>query len=355
MANGHTGMCRRVAVVGLGMGSLPHLKSLADLSDRIEVVGAFSRSEERRRACAMRFGLPVTDDLERLIDDPSISAVVLLTPPNARLELVERFAKAGKHILMEKPVERTTAAASQIVDLCRRSGVTLGIVLQHRFRKGAEQLKEALAAGILGDIAAAHLVVPWWRPQSYYDEPGRGTFARDGGGVLISQAIHSLDLLLSLAGPVDEVAAITATTALHRMEAEDFVGAGLTFANGAVGALMATTALYPGGAERITIAGTLGTAHLESSSLEMLFLDGRHERFGEPSATGGGADPMAFPHDWHLALHRDFYDALDEGREPRIPGHEALHVHRLIDTLLQSAKERRTVSLLRKDDARQTS
>jgi predicted dehydrogenase len=338
-------MRRRVAVVGLGMGALPHLKSLVDLADRIEVAGAFSRSPERRQACAERFGIAVTDELDGLIAEPSISAVVLLTPPNARLELVERFARAGKHILMEKPVERTTQAAERIVDLCAQADVTLGIVLQHRFRKGAEQLKAALASGLLGNIAAVQLVVPWWRPQGYYDEPGRGTYARDGGGVLISQAIHSLDLLLSLAGPVSEVAAIAATTSLHRMEAEDFVGAGLRFANGAAGSMMATTALYPGGPERITIAGTKGTATLESSSLEIALLDGGRERFGEPTATGGGADPMDFPHDWHLALHRDFYDALDESRAPRIPGHEALQVHRLIDALLQSARERRTVSL----------
>jgi predicted dehydrogenase len=139
------------------------------------------------------------------------------------------------------------------------------------------------------------------------------------------------------------VAAVASTTRLHRMESEDFVGAGLTFANGAAGALMATTAFYPGGAERITLAGTKGTAVLESGSLELSFLDGRQERFGETTATGGGADPMAFPHDWHLALHRDFYDALDEGREPRISGAEALQVHRLIDALLQSAREGRTV------------
>jgi predicted dehydrogenase len=336
-------MTRRVAVVGLGMGALPHLKSLVDLKGRIEVAGAYSRSEERRRACAERFGLPVTDDLDGLIADPSISAVVLLTPPNARQELVERFAGAGKHILMEKPVERTTAAAEAIVDTCKGAGVRLGIVLQHRFRRGAEQLKSALAEGVLGDLAAVHLTVPWWRPQGYYDEPGRGTYARDGGGVLISQAIHSMDLMLSLTGPVESVAAVASTTRLHRMESEDFVGAGLTFANGAAGALMATTAFYPGGAERITLAGTKGTAVLESGSLELSFLDGRQERFGETTATGGGADPMAFPHDWHLALHRDFYDALDEGREPRISGAEALQVHRLIDALLQSAREGRTV------------
>ena len=114
--------------------------------------------------------------------------------------------------------------------------MTLGIVLQHRFRAVAERLADRLASGALGTIAAVHIAVPWWRPQGYYDEPGRGTYARDGGGVLISQAIHTLDLALSLAGPVDEVVAVAGTTALHRMEAEDFVAAGIRFAERGVAA-----------------------------------------------------------------------------------------------------------------------
>lgn len=338
-------MRRKVAVIGLGMGAGPHLRSLLDLSDRIEVAGAFSRSPEKRRACAERFGLPVTGDLDALLADPSVSAVVLVTPPNARLEIVERCAAAGKHILMEKPVERTTEAASRIVETCRTAGITLGIVLQHRFRRNAERLADLLREGALGEVAAVHLAVPWWRGQGYYDEPGRGTLARDGGGVLISQAIHALDLATSLLGPVVEVTALAATTRLHLMESEDFVAAGLMFEGGIPGALMATTALYPGEAERLVVAGTRATASLETGRLALAFHDGRQDMFEETGGTGGGADPMAFPHHWHLALHRDFFDALDAGRAPRVPGIEALKVHRLIDALLRSAREGRAVTV----------
>jgi predicted dehydrogenase len=223
--------------------------------------------------------------------------------------------------------------------------VRLGVVLQHRFREGSSRLRKLLDDGALGRLATVQLLVPWWRPQSYYDEPGRGTLARDGGGVLISQAIHSLDLMLSLAGPVQEVAGIAGTSALHRMETEDFVGAGLAFANGALGGLVATTAAYPGGPERLVLGGTLATATLEAGTLTVAYQDGRAERFGEPAGTGGGADPMAFPHDWHLALHRDFFDALDTGRAPRVTGREALRVHRLIDALLESARTGRRTAV----------
>jgi predicted dehydrogenase len=187
--------------------------------------------------------------------------------------------------------------------------------------------------------------VPWWREQSYYDQPGRGTYARDGGGVLISQAIHTLDLMLSITGPVAEVAAVAGTTFLHRMEAEDFAGAGLRFTNGAVGVLAATTAAFPGSAESIVITFERGAARLQGGTLTVTRMDGGAAMMGEPAGTGGGADPMAFPHDWHRDLIADFVAAVREGRQPLVSGREALKVHRLIDALVLSSREKRTIAV----------
>jgi predicted dehydrogenase len=231
------------------------------------------------------------------------------------------------------------------VQSAETAGIKLGVVFQHRFREASEALRRRLAAGALGELAAANVICPWWRPQSYYDEPGRGTLARDGGGVLITQAIHTLDLLLSLTGPVAEVAAITGTTALHRMETEDFVGAGLRFANGAPGALLATTAAFPGFPERIELIGTKATAVLAAGVLTLHPHVGKTETIGEEQGTGGGADPMAFPHDAHRALLADFLDALDQDRSPRPSGREALGVHHLIDALLCASAEGRMVQV----------
>jgi UDP-N-acetyl-2-amino-2-deoxyglucuronate dehydrogenase len=334
----------RIAVIGLGMAITPHARSLLDLQGRVEVAYAFSRSEARRRAFAERFDFPTIGDLDRIVGDASVDAVMILTPPNTHLELVERFAGAGKHILLEKPLERSTERARRLVEAAEGAGVQLGVVFQHRFRDASEHLRKVLQQGALGELAAVNVISPWWRPQSYYDEPGRGTLARDGGGVLITQAIHTLDLLLSLTGPVAEVAAITGTTALHRMEAEDFAGAGLRFANGAYGALMATTAEYPGFPERIELIGTKGSAVLAAGVVTLYWQNGREERFGEEQGTGGGADPMAFPHDAHRALLADFLDALDQGRSPRVTGREALRVHDFIDAVLRSSAEGRAVA-----------
>jgi UDP-N-acetyl-2-amino-2-deoxyglucuronate dehydrogenase len=335
----------RIALIGLGMAVTPHARSLLDLRDRVEVAYAFSRSEARRRAFAARFDFPITGDLDRIFDDPAVGTVLILTPPNSHLELVRRCAAAGKHILLEKPLERSTERALQLVEAAETAGVKLGVVFQHRFREASEHLRTLLEGAVLGDFAAINVISPWWRPQSYYDEPGRGTLERDGGGVLITQAIHTLDLTLSLAGPVAEVAAIAGTTGLHRMEAEDFAGAGLRFANGALGALMATTAEYPGFPERIELIGAKATAILAAGVVTVHYHDGREERVGEEQGTGGGADPMAFPHDAHRALLTDFLDALDHDRAPRVSGREALRVHHFIDAVLRASAERRTVAI----------
>ena len=323
-------MASRVGIVGLGMAVAPHAKSLQDL--KVEVAYAYSPTAARRTQFAQRFPFPLTDSLEKILDDRSVNAVLILAPPNTHLELVEKCAAAGKHILLEKPLEVSLQKSEQLVKAAAK--VKLGIVLQHRFRPGAEKLRELLPQ--LGQLVSASAAIPNWRPQSYYDMPGRGTRARDGGGVLLTQAIHTLDLFLSFTGEPAEVRSFVTTTPVHKMETEDLVAAAVKFKNGAVGTVHATTTAYPGFPERIELIGTKGTALLEGPSLKVELADGK--RF-ETKAEGGGtgADPMAFPHDWHRALLEDFFASIKENREPRVSGAEALKVHRFIDRILRSA------------------
>lgn len=337
-----------IGIVGAGMAARPHALALKALTERIEVRGVYRRDPAARAAFCAEHGFPPAESLQALLDDAAVDALLILTPPNAREALVEAAARAGKHVLMEKPVERTTEAAERIVGTCDAAGVKLGIIFQHRYRAASQKLGDLMRTGSLGAVQAVQLSVPWWRPQSYYDQPGRGTFAQDGGGVLLTQAIHSLDLMLSLCGPVAEVAAIAATTGIHRMETEDFAGAGLRFANRAAGALMATTALYPGGAETLVLGCERATATLKAGTLTLDWLDGRQQSFGEQTgASGGGADPMAFPFAWHQAQIEDFVAAVQAGRDPISSGHTALNVHRLIDALLTSSREGRTTEVAR--------
>ncbi len=335
-----------IGVVGAGMGAKPHALALNAIRDTVEVRGIWRRNAEELSRFCSEYGFPAAPDYESLLADPEVKAILVITPPNARHDIVAAAAAAGKHVLMEKPVERSTAAAQAIVDLCDKAGVKLGIIFQHRFRAASKALAAKVASGELGALHAVHLVVPWWRPQEgYYDKPGRGTFAQDGGGVLITQAIHSLDLMLSLTGPVKAVTALAATTGLHKMETEDFVSGGLEFANGAFGALMATTANFPGGAESLTLNFERASATLTGGNLTLNWMDGRKETIGEASNSGGGADPMAFPFDWHQAQIEDFVEAVSEDRQPLSNGHTALNVHRLIDALIHSGREGKRVEV----------
>jgi predicted dehydrogenase len=329
----------RIAVIGAGLGSTPHFHSLRDLSGEADLVYVYGRSAERLAGVEVPTGTRKTTRLEDILEDSGIQAVLVLTPPNTHLELVQRSARAGKHVLVEKPLETDLNRANALVEACEEAGVTLAVMLQHRLREAAVALRALIASGELGQLVSATAAVRWWRPQSYYDEPGRGTLARDGGGVLITQAIHTLDLFLSLTPRVTEVAAFAATTPLHRMETEDIACAALRFSGGALGTLHATTASFPGFAERIEIVGTKGTAMLTAGKADFWWQDGRTESLGEESTLGGGADPMAFSNDAHRAVLAEFLDALDERRPPVNSGHAALLVHDVIDAVLQSSRE----------------
>lgn len=334
----------RIAVIGLGMAVTPHAKSLVDLKDRVEVVHAFSPSASRRASFAEKFPFPLADSLDTILADKSVDCVEILTPPNTHLDLVKKCAEAGKHILLEKPLEVSTERATALVEAASKAGVTLGVMLQHRFRPAALKLREMMREGALGKIVNCSTVIRLWRPQSYYDVEGRGTKARDGGGVLITQGIHTLDLMLSLAGSISEVRAYATTSSVHRMETEDLVAAAVKYENGAIGTIDATTAAYPGFPERIEIIGEKATASLAGSDLVVAHHDGRvTEMKTEYGGGGTGADPMAFPNDWHRAVIADFLDALDEKREPMISGAEALKVHRLIDAMLEAGASGQSV------------
>jgi predicted dehydrogenase len=340
----------RLAIIGLGMVLKPHLQSLRELSERVTIAACYTPSEARRRAFAVANpDLPLAASIDDILRDPSIDAVVILTPPNTHLELVERCAAAGKHVLLEKPIDGPLERSERAVAVMERAGLALGIVLQYRFRGCVEELRRRLAAGELGRLVSGSAQVRWWRAPAYFAEPGRGTLARDGGGVLLTQAIHTLDAFLHLAaieaGPIVRVSAMARTSPLRRIDTEDIACAAVAFANGAVGSIDCTTVSYPGFAERIELACENGTAVIAAEDLEIWSKDGRHEVVKGPASNAGGADPMAYTHAAHKGVITDFLDSLDEGRPPRVSGREALGVHRLIDAMLRSSVAGRAVEL----------
>jgi len=326
-----------IGVIGLGMAVRPHVLAVRDLAQKAAFIGGYSPSAERRAAFTQAYGLPAADSVEALLDDPRVHAVLVLTPPRTHADIALRAARAGKHVLLEKPVDVDLPRSRALVEGVEQAGRTLGVVFQHRFRQGPIALRELLRERALGDLVSVSASIRWWRPAEYYAQPGRGMKARDGGGVLLTQAIHTLDLLLDLVGPAASVMAQCRTSTLRSIDTEDVACATVTYAGGAVGVIDATTVAYPGYAERIDIAGTAGSAVIESEKLVV-------QRPGHPlleiagsGAGGGGADPMAFSHEPHRRLIEDFLDAVAAGRAPLVTGRNALAGHALIDAILASS------------------
>jgi UDP-N-acetyl-2-amino-2-deoxyglucuronate dehydrogenase len=327
-----------IAVVGLGMAHKPHIQSLRELKDRLRIVACQSPTAARRELfSATHPDLAVTGDLDAVLADPNVDAVILLTPPMTHRDLVLRCAAAGKHVLLEKPLDVTVERARQSVEAMQRADRRFGVVLQHRFRAASRKLISIVQSGELGELISASASVRWWRTGEYFAEPGRGMKARDGGGVLITQAIHTLDLFQSLTGPISRVAAMARTSPQRTIDTEDSVAAAISFQNGAIGTIDATTVAYPGFAEKIELACENGTAVLEAETLAVYYRDGRILRHEGAPSNSGGADPMAFSHEAHKALIVDFLDAVEAGREPAVSGREALKVQLLIEALLQSS------------------
>ena len=329
-----------IAIVGLGPGSEPHLASLAALKDRVDVRWCVTKGGAPQRQALLPDSTSFTSDLNEVLADTGVDAVVLATPAHTHLAIARQTLAAGKHTLVEKPLDISLERAEELVHIAEASKLCFGVVLQHRFRAGAVRLRELLLSDSLGQLQAGMLQVPWWRSQAgYYALGGRGTRERDGGGVLLTQAIHSLDLFRSLVGVRKVVAAQVITTAIHDMETEDFVSALLTLGNGAPGNLMATTAMYPGRAESIELVFTQANVSLMGGRLQVHYHDGRCEVVEGDAKTGSGDSIMDFSPDAHIALHRDFLDAITNNREPMASGREALLTHRLIEEILSAGAE----------------
>lgn len=326
-----------MVVIGLGIASKPHLAALRQLKTVVHVAGVYTRNTTRSAEVAAQFGWKAYDSMDEICADPRVDGAIIVTPPNARSDIIRQLSLAGKHILTEKPLERNLSNAIDIVETCEANKVMLGVVFQHRFRAGALALRGLVDSGKLGAIHLVRVSVPWWRDQSYYDRKGRGQYETDGGGVLITQAIHVLDLMLSLTGPVKTATALIGTSSLHKMEAEDFATAGLQFASGALGSIMATTASYPGRAETLELDTEHAALRLTAGELVVHWRNGKIETTGEVTGTGGGSDPMDFPFDWHRDLIADFAEAWRSGRQPAVTGRIALNVHILIDSIEKAA------------------
>src|SRR6266849_363556 len=257
------------AIVGCGMIARFHARALAEVRGA-KLVALVSRHEANARAVAEMVGHPcdVCTDLKPVLSRPDVDVVIVTTPSGAHLQPAVAAAQAGKHVVVEKPLEVTLDRCDRIIDACDKNGVKLCTIFPSRFGDANQALKSAVAAGRFGRLTLGETTCKWWRPQSYYDEGGwKGTRALDGGGALMNQAIHNVDLLSWVMGPVTHVSGFTATLAHERIEVEDTAAACLRFANGALGVIEATTSVHPGWPKTIAVHGDQGTVVIEQDDV----------------------------------------------------------------------------------------
>jgi predicted dehydrogenase len=345
-------------VIGCGLIANFHARAIGDVRGA-KLIGGFDTVAAAAERFAQANQCRAYGRLDDLLADPEIDVVTIGTPSGAHLEPAVAAARAGKHVIVEKPLEITLKRCDRIIRECEKAGVVLSTIFPSRFHESAQLLKRAVEAGRFGKLTVGDAYVKWFRTQEYYDSGAwRGTWELDGGGALMNQAIHSVDLLYWLMGPVKRITAHTATLAHKRIEVEDVAVASLEFENGALGVIEASTAIYPGMLKRIEIHGSEGTAVLREEDITVWDFarptrsDGAlKKRMAAKTTTGGGAsDPAAIGHHGHTAQFKDVLKAIKSGSPPLIDGSEGRRSVEIILAIYKAAQTGKAVDLPLKSD-----
>lgn len=300
-------------------------------------------------------------DLKQMLADPGVDIVNICTPSGAHRDAAVAAANAGKHVVVEKPLEITLKRCDAIINACRKNKVKLCTILPSRFSPANLALKQAIDDKRFGNLTLGDTYVKWWRSQEYYDSGGwRGTWALDGGGAYMNQAIHNVDLLYWFMGDVAEVSALTATVAHKRIEVEDVGVAALRFKNGALGTIEATTSAFPGLLKKTEIHGTEGSVIVEQD--DVLLWDFakkaskdaalRRKFARKKGGTGGASDPSAISYVGHMEQLKDLIDAINNKRRPLVDGEEGRKSVEIILAIYKSSWTGRRVELPLKSDPR---
>ncbi|MFZ4506426.1 MAG: Gfo/Idh/MocA family protein [Fimbriimonas sp.] len=341
----------RFGIVGCGAISSTHAEAIRAVPGAT-LVGFYDVLPERAAKRAAAFEVLAYDDLAKLFGE--VDAVCVCVPSGLHAELGIAAARAGKHVLVEKPIEVTLAKAEELVRECRAAGVKLSVISQHRFSRAVQSLRRAAVEGDLGRLLAGDASIKWYRTQAYYDSGDwRGTLALDGGGCLINQGVHYIDMIHWIMGGVRAVQAQTRTAA-HEIEVEDIANALIEYRNGAVGVIQGSTSYYPGMAERLEVHGTHGGVMIEGDRVKLWEVDPEAAGQGlygggvmqqpTPSrrladAVSGDDDPSATWGEQHRLQIEDFVDAICDDRDPFITGEMALEPLRVILAIYESARQ----------------
>jgi UDP-N-acetyl-2-amino-2-deoxyglucuronate dehydrogenase len=347
----------RFGIVGYGVIGELHARVIKSLPDA-QLVAVADIVPEKIQKLAQEYPVTLYSDTREMYAKEQLDIVNICTPSGMHGEHAIEAMRAGCHVIVEKPMEITLAAIKKMLEVQQETGRKLAVISQHRFDSATQQVRKLVDEQAFGRLVLGNAIIPWWRSQKYYDSGAwRGTWELDGGGVLMNQSIHSIDLLQWLMGRVKRIYAYT-DTLVHRMETEDVAVAVLRFANGAIGTIAATTGAYPGVGTRIEIYGDKGSAVIDSDKLGYLHLarddseevgpygggKPQSQASGNPGTTGA-ADPAAIATDTHALQIADMIRAVRENGTPLLDGNGARHPVEIILGIYESARTGKEVTL----------
>ncbi len=344
----------RVGIIGTGAIANKHAQAYRNIG--YEISACANRDPQRGRDFATRFHTRFVERWQDLCLDPAVDFVDVCTFPDFRLPVVELCAVHRKHVQVQKPMAIDLATARKMIEVAQQAGITIGVVSQHRFDDSSQFLKRAIAGGRLGRILEADAYVKWFRPAEYYARPAKGAWQVEGGGALINQGIHQVDLLLWMMGPARSVSADWHLGALHKIESEDMVNALVRYESGALGVIQAATAFCPGYPERLEIHGTKGTAIISGDRLTTWDVEDdsassfKHtappiHRNEDPEGKSGASDPMAISLAPFERQFLDFGSAISDGRAPLVSGEEGYRALELVQAIYRSCRDGHRIEL----------
>ncbi|NLG53308.1 MAG: Gfo/Idh/MocA family oxidoreductase [Clostridiales bacterium] len=337
----------KYGIIGCGVISDWHARAISEI-ENAEFLGVTDVVEAARKSFAEKYGVKAYDTVDALVADPELDTVCICTPSGLHAPLAIRAANAGKHIVVEKPMAITETEIKDVLDACEKRNVKMSVVSQLRFTRAVSETKKAVDDGALGKIVIADLSMKYFRSQEYYDKGGwRGTWKMDGGGALMNQGIHGIDIMQYIMGPVKSVSAFTRTLA-RKIEVEDTAVAILEFENGALGKIVGTTSVYPGSARRLEICGDRGMITLEENKITCWEVEGRdlpEDLKDKGSSSGTHNDPTSFDISGHVMQLTDMTDAIISGRMPAINQFDGKKPVEIILAIYESAETGKTVML----------
>lgn len=341
-----------VGIIGCGAIASKHIQAF-ESCPRTQIRAVASRSTESAKRTGDQLGVPFYTDYRELIGRDDIDLVSICTPSGLHMEPALFAAEHGKHVIVEKPIEITTERIDRMIEACEKAGVALSCIFNNRFSDAHAFVKKAVDSGRFGKLLNANASIRWYRTPEYYSgSPWHGTLSLDGGGALMNQGIHYVDLLQWLAGPVESVFAYTGTLLHTSIEAEDTAAACLRFQSGAVGTLLGTTSSYPGYPAEIQLTGTRGSAVITDGAITAWSFadkDPLDETAALLMAQGSAknnraADPAAFGAENHMRQIARIAEAIETGAPVDVDGREARKSVAIIEAVYRSAAAQKQVS-----------